>query len=195
VARAARVFIDTNELFPFTVMDTLLTLAEELVITWVWTDELLAEWERVIVQERQRTAETAASVVGAVRTAFGRGRLEPERYLPLLDDSLSADPDDRVHVAACLGGDVDVLLTRNTRDFPLERLMDAGVAVLSADDYLVALLRRRRTAVLDAVKLTASRKKNPPKTSCEFVRDLLRAGTPQFAERVGASLGCEGSSG
>ena len=55
MARAPRVFIDTNELFPFTVMDTLLTLAEERVITWVWTDELLAEWETVIVREGRRT--------------------------------------------------------------------------------------------------------------------------------------------
>ena len=68
-------------------MDTLLTLAEERVITWVWTDELLAEWEEAIVREGQRTAETAASIVRAVRSAFGRGRLESEQYASLLDDS------------------------------------------------------------------------------------------------------------
>lgn len=89
MARAPRVFIDTNELFPFTVMDTLLTLAEERVITWVWTDELLAEWETVIVREGRRTADAAASVAQAVRRAFGRGRLEAERYLPLQSDALA----------------------------------------------------------------------------------------------------------
>ena len=44
-------------------MDTLLTMAEERVITWVWTDELLGEWERVIVGQNRRSAESAASVI------------------------------------------------------------------------------------------------------------------------------------
>lgn len=41
-----RVFVDANELFPFRVMDIVLALAGDL---FVWTDELLDEWERVIV--------------------------------------------------------------------------------------------------------------------------------------------------
>jgi len=46
VRRRDRVFVDANDLFPFSVMDLVLTLAEEL-IDFVWSDELLAEWERV----------------------------------------------------------------------------------------------------------------------------------------------------
>jgi len=37
------VFIDTSELFPFTIMDVLLSAAEDLLFTWLWTDELLDE--------------------------------------------------------------------------------------------------------------------------------------------------------
>jgi hypothetical protein len=144
----------------------------------------------VIVREGQRTAETAALVARAVRSAFARGRLEPARYLPLLDVSLSSDPDDRIHVAACLGGDIDVLLTRNVRDFPVKRLKEAGVDVSAADDFLMSLLERRGSAVLAAIKLTASRKRNPPKSKCELVADLRRAGTPLFADQVGAAFGC-----
>jgi hypothetical protein len=55
LARLQRVFIDTGELFPFTIMDVLLTMSEDLLFTWVWTDELLAEWEEVIVREGVRT--------------------------------------------------------------------------------------------------------------------------------------------
>ena len=65
MARLQRVFIDTSELFPFTIMDVLLTLSEDLLFTWVWTDELLTEWEEVIVREGQRTSKSAASVVAA----------------------------------------------------------------------------------------------------------------------------------
>jgi hypothetical protein len=77
VARLQRVFIDTSELFPFTIMDVLLTLSEDLLFTWVWTDELLDEWQEVIVREGKRTPESAASVAAAVRTHFGRSHILP----------------------------------------------------------------------------------------------------------------------
>ena len=41
MVRLQRVFIDSSELFPFTIMDVLLTLSEDFLFTWVWTDELL----------------------------------------------------------------------------------------------------------------------------------------------------------
>ena len=58
MARLRRVFIDTSELFPFTIMDVLLTGAEDFLFTWVWTDEVLDEWTDVIVREGQRTPES-----------------------------------------------------------------------------------------------------------------------------------------
>lgn len=64
--RLDRVFVDTNELFPFTVMDLVLALAEHRLIEFVWTDELLDEWERVIVREGQRDVR-----IGAVRRGGG----------------------------------------------------------------------------------------------------------------------------
>jgi len=56
VARLQRVFIDTSELFPFMVMDVLLTLSEDFLFTWTWTDELLDDWEGVIVREGPHAA-------------------------------------------------------------------------------------------------------------------------------------------
>jgi excisionase family DNA binding protein len=45
----ARVFVDTNVLFPFSVMDLMLALTEDGIHDVMWTDVLLDEWERVIV--------------------------------------------------------------------------------------------------------------------------------------------------
>lgn len=44
----ARVFADTNVLFPFSIMDLLLALSEDMVHEVLWTERLLAEWQRVI---------------------------------------------------------------------------------------------------------------------------------------------------
>lgn len=43
----------------------------------VWTDELLDEWERVIVREHQRSAASAASIGAAIREAFDDLRIDP----------------------------------------------------------------------------------------------------------------------
>lgn len=185
-----RVFIDTSELYPFTVMDVLLTMSENLLFAWVWTDELLAEWERVIVREGQRTAQSARSVTDAVRTWFASSRIDPASYRNRVTEDLSPDPDDRVHVAACLDGRADVLLTRNIEDFPVERLAGAGVQVTTADDFLVALLRRRPRDVSAAFIATAAARRHPPTTACELLDRIDRAGTPLFAARMRRHLAC-----
>ena len=51
----ARVFIDTNVLFPFSVMDLMVALTKDGIHDVMGSDELLGEWERVIVRERHRS--------------------------------------------------------------------------------------------------------------------------------------------
>ncbi|MGI8663823.1 MAG: hypothetical protein ACR2LQ_11525 [Acidimicrobiales bacterium] len=63
----ARIFVDTNALFPFSIMDLLLALSEDGIHTVVWTDNLLDEWERVAVDEHKRTPPTAAAIAAAIR--------------------------------------------------------------------------------------------------------------------------------
>jgi hypothetical protein len=104
VTRPDRVFVDANELFPFSVMDLVLSLAEDLLVDFVWTDELLDEWERVIVREGRRSPETARSVTEAVRRFFGSTRIGPETYRSLVGSVPGPDPDDRAHTAACAFG-------------------------------------------------------------------------------------------
>jgi len=190
VARLDRVFIDTSELYPFTIMDVLLTMSEELLFTWVWTDELLEEWDRVIVEGGVRTRESARSVTDAVRAGFASSRIEPALYRERVTEDLSPDPDDRVHVAACIEGGATVLLTRNTKDFPADLLATADVQVLTADDYLVELLRRRPSASHAAFVATAAARRLPPVTPCELAERIDRAGAPKFAARMRRRLSC-----
>lgn len=188
MARLQRVFIDTSELYPFTIMDVLLTLSEDFLFTWTWTDEVLDEWEEVIVREGQRTAESAASVTAAVRKHFGRYRIDPALYSVKVTDDLSPDPDDRIHAAACVHGKVDILLTRNTKHFRSPRLTEAGVTVMNSDQLLCALLAQRPTAVAESFTRAASAKKNPPITPGELADRISAAGAPHFAARIQSRL-------
>lgn len=188
MARLQRVFIDTSELFPFTVMDVLLTQAEDRLFNWVWTEEVLREWQEVIVREGRRTPESASSVAAAVRSYFGRFRIDPVLYRDKVTEDLSPDPDDRVHAAAAIHGDVDVLLTRNGKHLRTEPVLAAGVRVMTSDDFLVDLLKRRRQGVVESFIRVAGGKTNPPVTVQELVAKIATAGASKFAERLRASL-------
>ncbi|ACZ29841.1 conserved hypothetical protein [Xylanimonas cellulosilytica DSM 15894] len=181
MARLQRVFIDTSELFPFTIMDVLLTLSEDLLFTWVWTDDVLDEWEHVIVREGQRSPQSARSVTDAVRAHFGRHRIDAALYDGKITADLSPDPGDRNHAAACVYGDVDVLVTRNVKHYRSLRLKDAGVEVVTADAFLCALLARHTHDVVESVVTAAARRRNPPTTLAAFLSRLERAGAAQFA--------------
>ncbi len=184
MSRLQRVFIDTSELFPFTIMDVLLTLAEDLLFTWVWTYEILDEWEEVIVREGRRTPESAASVAAAVRTHFDRYRIDPAVYRDKVTDDLSPDPDDRVHAAAAIHGGIDVLPTRNLRHLRTTPVLAAGVKVITSDEFLCALLTHRRRGVVESFTHAVYGKKNPSMSPVEFAQKIAAAGAPRFTERV-----------
>jgi predicted nucleic acid-binding protein len=182
--RLQRVFIDTSELFPFTIMDVLLTLSEDLLFTWVWTDEVLDESVRVIVREGHRTPESASSVAAAVRTHFGHCRIDPGLYRDKITEDLSPDPNDRLHAAAAIHGDVAMLLTRNTKHLRTRPVLAAGVDVITSDDFLADLIKRRRRSVVESFTRAAAGKKSPPITAPELADKIAAAGAPTFAARL-----------
>lgn len=184
MTRPQRVFIDTSELFPFTIMDVLLTMAEDFLFTWVWTDEVIEEWEDVIVREGQRSPESAASGSAAVRHFFGDYRIDPKLYRAKITDELSPDPDDRVHAAAAMYGDMDVLLTRNMRHLSTAPVLAAGVKVCTSDDFLTDLLASRQNAVLESFHHAAASKQRPPVAPEELAQRISAAGAPKFSCQV-----------
>jgi predicted nucleic acid-binding protein len=171
-------------------MDLVLSLAEDLLIDFVWTDELLGEWERVIVREGKRSPETARSVCEAFRRFFVTTRIDPAVYRHRLQSVPGRDPDDRVHTAACAFGGATVLLTRNRRDFPEDFLAEHSVTVSSADDYLTGLFRRRPAAFLDVVRHLATEKQRPPISLCDLAAGLGRGGAVRLSASLRRRLGC-----
>lgn len=115
---AARVFVDTNVLFPFSVMDLMLALTEDFIHEVVWTERLLTEWERVISREGHRSAESAAAVTRAVRRFFPESEIPAVAYEHLVDGMPGDDPDDRHHAAAATAAGASALVTWNLGDFP-----------------------------------------------------------------------------
>lgn len=179
-----RVLPDTNVLFPFSLMDLLLALAEDHVIDLVFSDRLLAEWQRVIVREGHRTPESAGRIAEAVRVGFASGFVSESAYRQHLENLGGPDPDDVHHMAAAIAGGAHTLLTWNLADFPASSLAAHGISVSPPDPYFCALLERHPEQVQRTFTKMAAGKKRPPMTVLDLMARLERAGVPAFAGRL-----------
>lgn len=182
----ARVFVDTNVLFPFSIMDLMLALTEDAIHEVLWTETLLAEWERVIVREHQRSPESAAAITAAIREFFEESGILESDYVHLVDDMPSDDPDDRRHIAAAVAGGAQAIVTWNAHDFPAEPLAAFGLRVVDPDTYLSGLIREVPHEVVGTLLRLAGEKHRPPRTPSDLVESLGRAGCPGFAAHARA---------
>jgi hypothetical protein len=183
-----RVLVDTSVLFPFSVMDLLLALTEDSVHQVLWTDDLLDEWERVIVREQRRTPETAASVAEAIRDFFADCRIDRAGYVELIDQMPGDDPDDRPHMAAAVAAGVDALITSNLVDFPGTPLAELGVRVVDPDTYLCELLDEFPAETAATARRVVAEKTKPPITTEGFLKALRGAGLRRFPSQLAVLL-------
>jgi predicted nucleic acid-binding protein len=183
-----RVFVDTNVLFPFSVMDLMLALTEDSIHEVLWSEALLAEWERVIVREQRRSAASAASITAAIRTYFPENQVLEAAYTELVERMPGKDPDDRLHMAAAIAGGASAIVTWNRADFPAEPLAELGLRVCDPDEYLCELFGDLPDEVVATVARLAAEKRRPPMSGYELVNTLERAGVLSFAKVLRSKL-------
>lgn len=183
-----RVLVDTSVLFPFSVMDLFLALTENTVHQVLWTDELLEEWERVIVREHQRSAASAASVAQAIREFFPDCRIPLETYRDRIASMPGPDPDDHPHSAAAIAAGVNALVTADVSGFPRDELAGLGVRVVDPDTYLMELFDAEPVEVTATVVAIARGRTRPPLTPADLVAAFRGAGLQRFPDAVEARL-------
>jgi excisionase family DNA binding protein len=184
----ARVFIDTNVLFPFSVMDLMLALSEDGIHEVMWSDDLLDEWERVIVRERHRSPDAAAAITATIRQFFADTRIPGESYRGLIAEVDGPDPDDNAHMAAAVAGRVESLVTWNAKDFDCGFTRKHALKIVDPDQYLCALYEELQDEVLAAIIHLAASKNRPSMTPLELISALDRAGVNEFASLVRSHL-------
>lgn len=180
----ARVLVDTNVLFPFSVMDLMLALTEDHIHDLVLTEALISEWQRVIVRERRRSEAAAASIADAIREFFAESFVPEAIYRDLTDEMPGSDEDDRAHMAAAVAAGASVIVTWNRSDFPSQSLARHGIRVLSPDEYLCELITELPRELTATVGRIAAGKQRPPMTVPQLVARLAAAGVPNFAVRL-----------
>jgi len=184
----ARVFIDTNVLFPFSVMDLMLALTEDGIHDVMWSEHLLDEWEHVIVRERRRSADAAAAVTATIRQFFADSCIPVESYRGLAAEADGPDPDDNMHMAAAAAGRVESLVTWNRKDFDCGFTRKHAIKIVDPDEYLSDLYGEFPNEVFATIIRLAASKRRPPVSSVELIDALDRAGVKDFASLVRSHL-------
>ena len=166
----------------------MLALTEDGIHDVMWSDDLLGEWERVIVRERRRSPDAAAAITATIRQFFADTRIPVQSYRGLITEVDGPDPDDNAHMAAAVAGQAGSLVTWNARDFDCVFIRKHAIKIMDPDEYLCALYDEFPGEVVATIAKLAASKRRPPMTPVALVDALDRAGVKEFASLVRSHL-------
>lgn len=179
VANPFVVILDANVLYPFRIRDVLLTFAHEGLFRARFTEEIMYEWTKNLVQQKPELEESVISQARMIRQTFDECFVTG--HMSLIDGLEMPDKDDRHVLAAAIRCSAQVIVTENRRDFPPDLLEEYDIEVLGADDMLVSTYELFPVEAARALGRVRRRYKNPSMTVSEFLLDLTRAGLPKLA--------------
>lgn len=180
---AFKVVLDANVLYPFSLRDTLLRLAERELYVLAWSERILDEVSRNLIEDGRTDAATAARLQAAMRSAFPEALVDADA-IAATEPAMTNDPGDRHVLAAAVVAGAEGIVTFNARHFPADALAPFGKQRIDPDDFLCTLLDLDSPTVANVITEQAADLKRPPLTAAQLL-DLLqlgRAGT--FAGRM-----------
>jgi predicted nucleic acid-binding protein len=174
------VLYDANVLYPSTLRDLLIRVAQAGLVQATWTERILDEAFSSLSTNRPdldsaKLARTRELMNQAVRDCLVAG------YEQLVDAVELPDPDDRHVLAAAIKARAQVIVTNNLKDFPADVLESWDMEAKSADDFVLDQIDLNRDAVYAAVQRMADARDNPPATFSDILAMLERDGLVESA--------------
>jgi len=169
------VLYDANVLYPSTLRDLLIRIAQAGLVQAKWTDQILDEVFRNLIANRPdldsaRLARTRELMSKAVRDCLVTG------YEPLIDALQLPDPTDRHVLAAAIKARAQVIVTHNLKDFPSAALEPWDMEAKSPDDFILDQIDLSRETVYGAVQRIADSHQHPPASLADVLAMLERDG-------------------
>ena len=177
--------LDTNTLFPATLRDTLFIAAERELYRLYWSDAILAELQRTLVEKGPEHGGTdairAARTVQMMREAFPEALVEGWQYL---EPAMRNHRGDRHVLAAAVRAGVSVIVTDNTKHFPPDATAQYDIMVKTADAFLCDRFDLYPDEMLEVLYEQAGTKNRPPLTVRVILDRLVGCGCSTFVGRV-----------
>ena len=130
------VVYDANVLYPNTLRDLLIRIAQSGTVQAKWTNALLDEMTAALRRNRPDIPDARLDRLRdlmnrAVRDCLVLG------YEPLIEGLKLPDPDDRHVLAAAIKAGAQVIVTRNLKDFPASDLGQWEIEAKSPDAFVL----------------------------------------------------------
>ncbi|TCC20566.1 PIN domain-containing protein [Kribbella sindirgiensis] len=169
------VVYDANVLYPNSLRDLLIRVAQAGLVEAKWTDEILDETFRNLKLNRTDLDPAKLDRTRELMNRAIRDVLVTD-YEPLTEILDLPDPDDRHVLAAAIKARAQMIVTDNLKDFPQEKLAPWNVEARSADDFVLDLIDLNQQAVYAQVQRMADAWQNPPGSVDDVLTSLEHVG-------------------
>ncbi len=188
--------LDASVLYPEPIRSLLLWIAAQGALDPFWTERILDETRRNLLEERALSPEQWERLRAAMLASFPDAMLD-QAAANAIEHEMPNHEKDRHVLAAAVAGNVELVVTNNLKHFKQADLKGVGVHVLNPDQFLCELLDASPSFVMEALENHAATMRNPRQWS---VADLLGrlaglghgdALAPQFAKAATAKFEVE----
>lgn len=169
------VIYDANVLYPNTLRDLLIRIAQSGTVQAKWTNAILDEMVAALSRNRpdipaEKLSRLRELMNRAVRDCLVSG------YEPLIEGLKLPDPDDRHVLAAAIKAGAQVIVTRNLRHFPPSDLAAWDIEAKSPDAFVLDQVHINVRAVAASIRQIADSRINPPESVEDILNQLERDG-------------------
>jgi len=169
------VLYDANVLYPNTLRDLLIRIAQSGMVQAKWTNAILDEMVEALRRNRPDVPAGKLERLRGLMNKAVRDCLVTD-YEPLLEGLKLPDPDDRHVLAAAIKAGAQVIVTRNLKDFPESTLTQWNIEAKSPDAFILDQVHIDVRAVAASVRQIADSRTNPPEGIDDVLTQLERDG-------------------
>ncbi len=169
------VLYDANVLYPNTLRDLLIRIAQSGTVQAKWTTAILDEMTEAL---RRNRPDIPAEKLERLRVLMNRAVRDclVTGYEPLTEGLKLPDPDDRHVLAAAIKAGAQVIVTRNLKDFPESDLAPWNIEAKSPDAFVLDQVHINVRTVAASVRQIADSRTNPPEAIEDVLTQLERDG-------------------
>jgi predicted nucleic acid-binding protein len=177
------VIYDACVLYPAPLRDVLMNLALTGVFQARWTDAIHDEWIRNLNNNRPEIPLQKLQRVRQLMDQFVPDALITG-YEGLIGTLTLPDQNDRHVLAAAIHGGAEVIITLNTRDFPVSELAKYDIERCEPDAFVLRQLHSHQAKVIQALHEQRTGMLNPTPSVDEFLSTLAKNHLPHSVTQL-----------
>ncbi|MCY3878481.1 MAG: PIN domain-containing protein [Rhodobacteraceae bacterium] len=158
------VVLDANVLFPFRTRDILLRFHHAGLFQARWTERILDEWTRNLLDWKPHLERSVRSQRRAMAEQFEDALVIG--YEPLVRTLDLPDAGDRHVLAAAIRCGAAYIVTDNLTDFPKEALAGFDIEAIAADTFRLQIAELHPSEALAVLRALRVHYRNPPFGKC-----------------------------